>query len=153
MKDYNDIVGKNFGSCNVLNIDSITKDSKNKNVVKYLCKCANCGRYKIIVRRTILKHTDNYCVDCCKVPSIKDKEDIVGNKYNMLTVESVARIEPRNNHMGWYTFYNCKCDCGNNTIVERNSLLKGEKFSCGCKRRKPKKVSSLLLQISILETV
>ena len=72
MKDYNDIVGKNFGSYNVLNIDSITKDSKNKNVVKYLCKCTNCGRYKIIVRRTILKHTDNYCVDCCKVPSIKN---------------------------------------------------------------------------------
>ena len=144
MKDYNDIVGKNFGSYNVLNIDSITKDSKNKNVVKYLCKCANCGRYKIIVRRTILKHTDNYCVDCCKVPSIKDKEDIVGNKYNMLTVESVARIEPRNNHMGWYIFYNCKCDCGNNTIVERNSLLKGEKFSCGCKRRKPKKKENII---------
>ena len=36
MKDYNDIVGKNFGSYNVLNIDSITKDSKNKNVVKTL---------------------------------------------------------------------------------------------------------------------
>ena len=73
-----------------------------------------------------------------------DKEDIVGNKYNMLTVESVARIEPRNNHMGWYTFYNCKCDCGNNTIVERNSLLKGEKFSCGCKRRKPKKKENII---------
>lgn len=59
--------------------------------------------------------------------------NIIGNKYNRLTV-----VE----YLGHYTkegtkqkrhWYRCECDCGNkNATVHRNAILKGSIKSCGC---------------------
>ncbi len=55
------------------------------------------------------------------------KIDLVGHKYNRLTVVSWAGI-----HTG-RTAWNCICDCGNKTLVTGNSLRRGNTMSCGCK--------------------
>jgi len=53
--------------------------------------------------------------------------DLVGNKYERLTVVSHAGIKGRRVHH-WL----CKCDCGNESVVAGSNLKKGRVKSCGC---------------------
>ena len=58
------------------------------------------------------------------------KIDLTGGKYNNLTVTSFSHRREVN---GYYEYYwNCKCDCGNKTIVRSNGLTSGGTKSCGC---------------------
>ncbi|WP_171299801.1 homing endonuclease associated repeat-containing protein [Enterococcus cecorum] len=56
--------------------------------------------------------------------------DITGEKFNMLT--AIERVE-KNNNMQWVWL--CKCDCGNVTKATTNQLIRGNKISCGCKKK------------------
>lgn len=47
-------------------------------------------------------------------------------KFGRLLTDEIAIKKSR------YIYYNCICDCGNEKIVERNSLFSGETKSCGC---------------------
>lgn len=53
--------------------------------------------------------------------------DIVGEKYNMLTV-----VERLPNDNSGSTVWLCKCDCGNYTKVRGKNLKNGAVKSCGC---------------------
>lgn len=53
-------------------------------------------------------------------------KDIVGNKYNKLLVLSYAY-----SHNG-RSFWNCRCDCGKQCVVNGKYLRNGETKSCGC---------------------
>ena len=65
-----------------------------------------------------------------------DVNDIIGKTFNRLTVEDFAYKERINDkYPHWNYYYSCKCKCGNNKIVLRNYLLKGEVKSCGCLNR------------------
>lgn len=58
-------------------------------------------------------------------------ENIIGNKYGMLTV--LARAEDYkygNNRIK--TRWLCKCNYGNEVIVGKNALVSGDTISCGC---------------------
>lgn len=53
--------------------------------------------------------------------------DITGRKYGRLTV-----IERAPNGKGYKTRWLCQCECGNQTIVQGESLRTGATRSCGC---------------------
>ncbi len=55
--------------------------------------------------------------------------DLIGQKFNLLTVISQ---EPSANKR---TYWRCRCDCGNEIVVVRNNLTRGNTSSCGCLRR------------------
>ena len=59
------------------------------------------------------------------------EEDIIGKKYNYLTVLAYES----NNKYGAIRL-RCRCDCGNETIVLRSSVLSGHTKSCGCLKNK-----------------
>lgn len=54
------------------------------------------------------------------------EKDITGMKFNKLTAISIDHKKDR------FVYWKCKCDCGNKTIVDIYSLLKGTTKSCGC---------------------
>lgn len=60
------------------------------------------------------------------MPKKIDPNDIVGNRYGMLTVIDYAG-KKGNNH-----YYTCRCDCGNESVVRRSHLMLNETRSCGC---------------------
>jgi hypothetical protein len=62
--------------------------------------------------------------------------DIIGNNYNMLTVLSLNHIEYNDKRKENYYYYDCICDCGNKTIVERGRLIRNVTHSCGCLQKK-----------------
>ena len=60
-------------------------------------------------------------------------EDIVGQKFSRLTVTSYAGRYAKGNSNRKEHYYNCKCDCGNesNEVMRRN-ITNGKINSCGC---------------------
>lgn len=56
-------------------------------------------------------------------------KDLTGKKYNRLTV-----LNRQGSH-GSRACWKCKCDCGNEVIVETADLKSGNTKSCGCLRR------------------
>lgn len=63
--------------------------------------------------------------------------DITGERYGRLT--AVSRAADRFTKSGIrITMWNCRCDCGNMTVVASNTLRRGQTISCGCYSREVK---------------
>ena len=102
-------------------VDRLTILEYDKEKVKYKCQC-ECG--KIVYKNISTLQTIGAKYGCgCFLKN--DPNDYVGKKFGMLTV-----ISPAYHNKKW--FYNCKCDCGNEKIVDRNSLKYKHTISCGC---------------------
>ena len=94
----------------------------------WLCQC-DCGNQKI-VRADRLKEgsvTSCGCVSNRKYRS--SAKDLTGMKFNRLTV--IKRMPNRNDKAMWL----CKCECGNEKIVESYHLTSGKIKSCGCYKK------------------
>lgn len=57
-------------------------------------------------------------------------KDITGQKFGRLLVLGVDHVA------GKVTYWKCKCDCGNETVVDGASLRRGHTKSCGCAHKK-----------------
>ena len=64
----------------------------------------------------------------------RTSKNIIGCKFGKLTVISFAGYNTTRKRKE--EIYLCKCDCGNETIANKSSLLDGDKKSCGCVRGK-----------------
>lgn len=59
-----------------------------------------------------------------------NREQLIGKKFNKLTVESMYLNAPKVNLVK----YKCVCDCGKSRIVLHNNLVYNKTKSCGCLR-------------------
>ena len=70
---------------------------------------------------------------------MNQSKDITGQRFGELTVLGLHHKKPRYKKNGaihsYRLYYECKCDCGNMCIVNRDELLHGKTKSCGCYRR------------------
>ena len=55
-------------------------------------------------------------------------KDLTGKKFNKLTVIRIASRDP--------LYWECKCDCGNTTLVRTSNLTRGMVKSCGCLQKR-----------------
>lgn len=55
--------------------------------------------------------------------------EILDQKFGRLTALGVARTD------GSHSYWRFKCDCGNEIIATRNSVLRGKQQSCGCLKK------------------
>lgn len=60
--------------------------------------------------------------------------DLTGERFGRLIVTGIAYRKPRK-PKGYRTYWNCKCDCGNEAIVNGELLTEGRTKSCGCYRK------------------
>lgn len=61
--------------------------------------------------------------------------DLIGRKFNKLTVIKFDRIEHKRDIKGKNRdkgYWLCKCDCGREVSISRNELITGKTKSCGC---------------------
>ena len=118
-----DLTGQRFGHLTVL---GKTKERFCGYVV-WRCRC-DCGRETLANTKYLQRGTTT---DCGCIPKISARgrnsaEDLTGQRFGMLKVES--RAENRRGHVYW----NCLCDCGNTKIVPSHSLKAGKVKDCGC---------------------
>lgn len=88
---------------------------------KWLCKCC-CGQY-FGVEKVKEKSTCSYC-----------NSNIIGKKYNLLTV--LHRVEKDETMTRQGEYYLCQCECGNYKITNYRNITSGDVKSCGCLHRK-----------------
>lgn len=66
-------------------------------------------------------------------------KDLTGRRFGKLTVVKKIGVKNAGQRGKSRSIYLCKCDCGNETEVLRNSLITGNTKSCGCLERETKK--------------
>jgi hypothetical protein len=60
---------------------------------------------------------------------MKLRRDLTGQKFNRLTVID------RGPNIGPLPAWNCRCDCGQQTVVPTTRLVRNQTMSCGCLRK------------------
>ena len=96
---------------------------------KCLCACGNT----ITTTTGALRSGNTKSCGCYqkKRATEANLHDLTGQKFWKLTV--LRRIsKEENNRNKRQTYYLCKCDCGNETVVNAYYLRTGETKSCGC---------------------
>lgn len=75
----------------------------------------------------------NTCNDGKRKSDVRFKPNgnLTGKRFGRLTVICLDHKKPRKNG-GNILFWKCKCDCGNEKVVNINNILKGFSKSCGC---------------------
>ena len=129
----NSLVGKTYGKLTVIHI---YKDNIRKNLREWECLC-ECGKTYFTREENLLRGNRTNC-GCIKRKM--KYENLINNKYNMLTVIDKADdyITPKGiPEIRW----KCKCDCGNpkDVIVGSYNLKSGKVKSCGCYKIKKAK--------------
>ena len=122
-RDDAKVIGKKFGRLTTLEFVGVENQEA---IYKYMCDCGN------IVTKSYHSVSSGNTSSCgCWFNELRDvtKHDIIGQKFGKLTVTAYVGI---NKYGG--TDFECLCDCGNTTIVSRNSLVEGNVKTCGCVR-------------------
>lgn len=68
--------------------------------------------------------------EALNTPKIDNLVDMIGKKYNRLTVIKRVAIPEHIKSRG--TYYLCRCDCGTEKVILGRSLRSGNTQSCGC---------------------
>lgn len=116
-----DLSNRTFGRLTAIKIHKIEN-----HITWWECKCS-CGNIVNVPASSLLQGNTKSCGCLSKDTASKiHLKDLIGMKFNMLTV--VSRAE---NH-GLKTMWNCKCDCGKECVCYSDVLLNGNQLSCGC---------------------
>lgn len=77
-----------------------------------------------------------------EVRAMKYPMDLTGTRFGRLTVLEKVGVQGQGKR-GSQSLWRCLCDCGNEKIVIRNSLVCGNTRSCGCLDQENKKTMHL----------
>lgn len=132
--------GDKFGKLTVIKRD--LDNFFNDNRIYWKCQC-DCGNI-ISVSSSSLKSKNTQSCGCNRADA--KIIDITGQRFNKLTV--LKKVGKKNNSNA--IFWECKCDCGNITIVESNKIRSGHTTSCGCQKSNGEyKIGQLLINNNI----
>ena len=114
-----DLTNQRFGKLTAL----YPTDKRQTNHVIWHCRC-DCGNEKDVVASRLTMGLATCCG--CETSRL---HDLTGRRFGRLLV--IDRAENGNGHGARW---NCRCDCGNKTVVYATHLERGKIQSCGCKR-------------------
>lgn len=127
-----DLIDKTFGYLTVIEKygykirQKTSSDKKNykpdKNIV-WKCLC-HCGNTHFVTTAMLCGNQ----VKSCGCKKTKRIYDLTGKIFGELTVISFSN---RTNHR---TFWLCKCNCGNEKILDIHHIKNGQQKTCGCKK-------------------
>lgn len=120
MRNY--LKGKRIGKLTVIEETDLRK---NKSIV-WRCRC-DCGNEVLVESRKLSSSSVTSCG--CEKKILP--RNIEGRRFGKLT--AIAPTNKRTNT--GYVIWKCRCDCGNEVEVSRNSLIQGITHSCGCAKQ------------------
>ena len=125
LEDFvSETLGKRFGKLTC--IEYSHKEYGVGHFFKFKCDCGN-----EIIRNISKVQTGkvNSC-GCLRKENARKAifQDLTGKRFNyLMVIEYAGRKNGR-------TMWRCKCDCGNEVIVDTNSLKSGNTTACGCRQ-------------------
>ena len=135
MAEIKDITGKRFGKLVAIRpIDNKKKQIKNT-AIYWMCKC-DCGNVKII-NGVALRNGNTKSCGCSRRAVSRKFKNIAGERFGKLVaIRAIKEHSPKNTAVYW----ECKCDCGNITVINGVALRNGNTKSCGCLKITPNKL-------------
>jgi hypothetical protein len=118
-----DLSGKRFNMLVVIKFDHYSKKGTHTRA-HWLCQC-DCGNTNVVASDNLKSGGVKSC-GCARHKQPKSFIDLSGLKFNRLLVINEAFV--RNQAHYW----NCKCDCGTEKIINGSKLKNGRTKSCGC---------------------
>lgn len=134
--NFIDLTGQKFGRLTVVGREN--RQDGIKWVAYWKCIC-DCGNVCVVAGTKLTTgHTKSCgCLQKEKANATHFK-DLTGKTFGFLYVES--RNFERAKELGSKaTYWNCRCVCGNRTVVDGGKLVSGHTKSCGCRGKGLKK--------------
>lgn len=116
-----DLTGQKFGKLTAIRP---TEERGGSGAVVWECLC-DCGKTTFVDRGNLISGRSQSC-GCSR------GIDLTGQKFGKLTAVRPTEERRGNNEVVW----ECVCDCGKTTFVDRANLVTGGTKSCGCSRIK-----------------
>ena len=99
------------------------------NLHAFECKC-DCGNTKIVPYAYLMQGTTKTCGKC-------KQQNWIGKEFGLLKVQSIAQKSYYDTNGKYHPLkLQCRCTCGNTTIVFASTLASGHTSSCGCLKSK-----------------
>lgn len=121
MPVHKDCSGQKFNHLEIIKFDH--KDEHGRYF--YLCKC-DCGNEKVMNVNSIKNGHAKTC-GCSNA-----KRDITGNVYGRLTAIKEISSEWNKEKKKYLSLWLFRCECGNEKIINKTSVMRGLTLSCGC---------------------
>lgn len=124
MPSYRDLSGSKFGKLLVVKRVGtyLTKTLKSAGAT-YKCIC-DCGKGIVVYSGNL---SSNSTCGCSRF------SNLTGQRFGKLV--AIRRLESISKDNRHFTYWECKCDCGNVAKVPLGSLKSGFSKSCGCMRQ------------------
>jgi very-short-patch-repair endonuclease len=135
--DHPNLAGKKFGKLTV-----IERSNEKGTGAIWECQC-DCGKITYVRTQDLMSGHSKSC-GCQQTE--KQEQDLLNKKFGKLTCLYATNKRSTSGGIIWH----CKCDCGNEIDVERQSLITGNTSSCGCIISKgEEKIRKILLNANI----
>lgn len=133
MGEFNDLTGAMFGRIVVLCRTDDYVSPKGVHRTMWHCRC-QCGN-EFDATSSNLNSGSMLSCGCFNREQVSESvtKDLTGRQFGRLTVidRFVGETGAKNRSVRW----NCKCECGNEVVVQGDALRKGNTKSCGCYQR------------------
>ena len=125
MGRFENLVGQRFNRLLVLERAENTKQGQ----LQWLCQC-DCGN-TCIARGCSLKNGAKKSCGCLRKETARNNtfKDIEGEIFGRLTVIKEIKNDDKEDT---FSYWLCRCECGNEVVVTGVSLRNGNTKSCGC---------------------
>lgn len=120
-RQHLDLIGKQINQLTVIKQSEI-RDSSGR--ILWECQCS-CGDTALVPTKKLLDKTAIYCDN-----PIHKTNNLIGQQFGHLTVVKDSGQRGKDKQILW----ECKCDCGNISLVRGQDLRSGNTKSCGCRR-------------------
>lgn len=144
MKKDIDVKNQKFGKLTAIKINSVNKRGGSY-CPFWLCQC-ECGNITEVSIYDLLYGNTKSC-GCLSVETRRLKNDISGKRFDKLVVVELYKREIIYKKVK--TYWLCRCDCGQEKILPRDSLISGNTKSCGCSQYQTKDPDLLVHDIYI----
>ena len=134
MANIIDLTGQRFGRLVVIQKGKPHITSGGAYIATWICKC-DCGNYTTVQAPKLRKGHTTSCGCLIKENKGHAYEDLVGQKFNRLTV--IKFIPPSERTVRGYNWL-CQCECGKMIKANANKLKSGMQQSCGCLKEEMK---------------
>lgn len=137
--NFIDETGNRYGRLLVLERGEDQYNSNGRRYVQWKCQC-DCGNI-ILVKGDLLRNGKTKSCGCYRKDKLQDlhSKDITNQRFGKLV--AISPLYKKNHY--WY--WQCKCDCGGQCVVNAHTLLQGDCQSCGCTKSKGEEKIGLLL--------
>lgn len=115
------LIGQTYNNLTVI---QYTDQRNSYGVGLYLCRCLLCGGERLATKANLIRGEVKDC-GCSRHRPRSEATDLRGQRFGRLTVTDTTVRDGKMRYV-------CRCDCGGETAVMPQDLIRGLTTSCGC---------------------